>query len=73
MQFRTETSSDDRLPAAAVLRRYRIVDRTLKRWLDNSSLNFPRPLVVNGRRYFKLDELEQWERSRAADAHSEAA
>ncbi len=73
MQSHTETSSDDRLPAAAVLRRYRIVDRTLKRWLDNPSLNFPRPLVVNGRRYFKLGELEQWERSRAANARSEAA
>jgi hypothetical protein len=31
----TETSTDERLPAAAVLRRYKIVDRTLKRWLDN--------------------------------------
>ena len=73
MQFRTETISDDRLPAAAVLRRYRIVDRTLKLWLDNPSLNFPRPLVVNGRRYFRLTDLEQWERSRAANSYSAAA
>ena len=73
MQSHTKTSSDDRLPAAAVLRRYQIVDRTLKRWLDNPSLDFPRPLVVNGRRYFRLTDLEQWERSRAASSHRAAA
>lgn len=73
MQPQFETASDDLLPAAAVLRRYKIVDRTLKRWLDNSSLAFPRPLVVNGRRYFKAGELEQWERDRAASSHREAA
>jgi hypothetical protein len=72
MQPRTETATDDRLPAAAVLRRYRIVDRTLKRWLDNPRLAFPRPLLVNGRRCFKAADLDQWERDRAA-SHREAA
>lgn len=72
MQLHTETSSDERLPAAAVLRRYKIVDRTLKRWLDSPSLAFPRPLVINGRRYFRAADLEQWERDRAA-SHREAA
>lgn len=72
MQPHAETASDERLPAAAVLKRYRIVDRTLKRWLDNPGLKFPRPLVVNGRRYFRAVDLEQWERSRVA-SHREAA
>jgi hypothetical protein len=72
VQSNLEASSDERLPAAAVLRRYKIVDRTLKRWLDNPSLDFPRPLVVNGRRYFRAADLDQWERSRAAASHREA-
>jgi len=72
VQSQIQTAPDDRLPAAAVLRRYGIVDRTLKRWLDNPSLKFPRPLVVNGRRYFKVVDSEQWERDRAA-SHQEAA
>ena len=66
MPYQSETATDERLPAAAVRHRYEIVDRTLKRWLDNPSLKFPRPLIVNGRRYFKVAELEQWERDRAA-------
>jgi hypothetical protein len=73
VQSNLETASDERLPAAAVLRRYKIVDRTLKRWLDNLSLDFPRPLVVNGRRYFRAADLDQWERSRAAASYREVA
>src|SRR6266536_248117 len=53
------------LPARAVCARYRIVDRTLDRWLRNSELNFPRPLVINRRRYFRARELQAWERKRA--------
>jgi hypothetical protein len=54
------------LPARAVCARYQIVDRTLDRWLHNPALNFPRPLLINGRRYFRERLLGQWERSRAS-------
>jgi hypothetical protein len=54
------------LPARLVCDRYRICGRTLDRWLNNAALNFPRPLVINGRRYFKERAIEQWERCRAA-------
>ena len=54
------------LPARATAERYRVVLRTLNRWLDNPKMNFPRPLLINGRRYFKEAELEDWERSQAA-------
>ena len=55
------------LPAKPVCERYRIRDRTLDRWLANQALQFPRPIVINGRRYFRERRLEIWERSRAAD------
>jgi hypothetical protein len=52
------------LPARKVLDRYGIVDRTLDRWLDRPDLNFPRPVVINRRRYWAMEELRAWERSR---------
>ena len=56
------------LPAREVTRRYGVVDRTLGRWLENVDLGFPRPLVINKRRYFRLTDLERWERERARAA-----
>lgn len=54
------------LPASVVWRRYGVVDRTLDRWLANESLGFPKPLVINRRRYFRENELVEWERQRAS-------
>jgi hypothetical protein len=34
---------------------------TLWRRLHDERLKFPRPVVVNGRRYFKLSDIEAWE------------
>lgn len=53
------------LPTRLVLARYHIVDRTLDRWLADPALEFPRPLVVNKRRFFRERELVDWERQRA--------
>jgi hypothetical protein len=36
--------------------RYRVSDRTIDRWVRDPRLNFPKPLVINGRRFF--DEAE---------------
>jgi predicted DNA-binding transcriptional regulator AlpA len=50
-----------------VRRRYNISDMSLWRWLHDDALAFPRPaLVVNGRRYWREDDLLAWERNRAA-------
>jgi predicted DNA-binding transcriptional regulator AlpA len=53
------------LPAGQVRSRYGISDMALWRWLRNEQMNFPRPLRLNGRRYWKLADLEAWEASRA--------
>lgn len=50
-----------RLPSKAVTARFGISRRTLDRWLRDSVLNFPRPLVINHRLYFALGEIEAWE------------
>jgi hypothetical protein len=56
------------IPARKVQGRYDIADRTLDRWLESQTLNFPRPVVINKRRYWRLGELVAWERTRAARA-----
>lgn len=58
--------SERRLPARMVWERFGITGRTLDRWLANESLKFPRPLVINNRRYFDENQIVTWERARAA-------
>jgi predicted DNA-binding transcriptional regulator AlpA len=59
------TTEDCLLPARKVLIRYDIADRTLDSWLHKKSKSdFPRPVIINRRRYFKLSELQAWEKQR---------
>jgi hypothetical protein len=55
----------DHLSASATARRYGVSVRTISRWVDKDA-EFPRPLIINWRRYFKITDLEVWERARAA-------
>jgi predicted DNA-binding transcriptional regulator AlpA len=52
------------LPTAAVRARYGVSDMSLWRWLHNEALGFPHPMRIQGRRFWKLAELESWEASR---------
>jgi predicted DNA-binding transcriptional regulator AlpA len=56
------------LPAGQVRIRYGVSDMAIWRWLRNEQLNFPRPIRINGRRFWKRTELEAWEASRAAES-----
>lgn len=61
-----QTSTDVFLPAVRVLERYKISQMSLWRWQRDPRLNFPKPMRVSGRRYYRLAELEQFERERVA-------
>ena len=52
------------LPASQVRTRYGVSDMSLWRWLHHNSLGFPHPLRINGRQFWKLEDLECWEASR---------
>jgi predicted DNA-binding transcriptional regulator AlpA len=54
------------LPGRQVHDRYNVSEMTIWRWLHNAELKFPKPTVINRRRYWLLEELEQWERMRAS-------
>jgi predicted DNA-binding transcriptional regulator AlpA len=63
----TDTAYDALLPARKTMQRYGIADRTLDRWLADPALGFPKPVVVNRRRYFRVADLTAWERDRAKE------
>ena len=56
------------LPARRVWERYGITDRSLDRWILREGLRFPKPVVINGRRYWYEAELSAWERDRRSAA-----
>jgi predicted DNA-binding transcriptional regulator AlpA len=61
------------LSANKVWTRYGITPRTLDRWLEREDLGFPQPAVVIARRrYWRLQDLERWEASRAASERKAA-
>jgi len=37
-----------------------ISDMTLWRWLENESLNFPRPIYIGNRRYWREADVIEW-------------
>lgn len=62
-------TADTRMTGPQVRARFgNISDMTLWRWLQNAAMAFPKPLVINGRRYWRLADIEAWEHSRALKA-----
>jgi hypothetical protein len=60
----TRRSDKKRLTSGALAARYGVVVRTIDRWAEDPKLNFPKPIIVNRRRYWSAAELDQWDRSR---------
>ncbi|TCL70563.1 helix-turn-helix protein [Rhizobium sp. BK251] len=54
------------LTGTQVADRYHITDVTLWRWLKDDGLCFPQPMRINRRRFFREDELVEWERTRSS-------
>ncbi len=56
------------VPGAKVLARYGISPMTRWRWERNPALSFPKPIIINGRKLWRLSDLEAWERARGTPA-----
>jgi hypothetical protein len=54
-----------KLPTRSVCARYGICSRTIARWERDPDLNFPQPMVLNGRKYYDEDALTAFDRARA--------
>jgi hypothetical protein len=66
MKMSHPSITDRKLPDRVVRDRYGVCSRTLARWDNNPELNFPKPTIINGRKYRSEDELASWDRLRAA-------
>ena len=55
------------LTASQLMARYSVCRRTIGRWTDDADLNFPQPIVINTRRYWREDAIETWEAARIAN------
>ena len=61
------------LTARDVETRYGGVSRnTLFRWQRDPELEFPRPVVIRGRRYWRIEELAAWEDRHLCDTEEGA-
>ena len=57
---------DTHLTARQLTARYSICRRTVGRWTESPTLDFPKPIVINKRRYWREAEIKAWEATRAA-------
>jgi predicted DNA-binding transcriptional regulator AlpA len=58
------SATDGFLSGPKVDARYGISPMTRWRWQRSLTLNFPKPIDINGRKFWKVAKLEAWERSR---------
>ncbi len=56
-------SNGNFLSARKVWERYSVTSMTLHRWLQNEQLGFPKPLYIGRFRFWRLDDLEAWEKA----------
>jgi predicted DNA-binding transcriptional regulator AlpA len=51
------------LTAVKTRQRYgNVTEMTLYRWERDAKFDFPKPVRINSRKYFRLSELQEWER-----------
>ncbi|WP_426041681.1 helix-turn-helix transcriptional regulator [Brevundimonas sp. TWP2-3-4b1] len=55
------------LTARQLMARYCVCRRTIGRWTNQPGLNFPKPVEINRRRYWREDDIEQWEQGRRGE------
>lgn len=67
------TDEGQRVTSKFLMQRFDISDRTVDRWEADPKLNFPKALRINGRRYWLLADIVEWERSREAETRLETA
>ena len=73
--FEKRDANDDGalLPARQVWERYGVTDMTLHRWIRDERRNFPKPVYIGRFRYWRLADLQRWERSRPTERGQQAA
>ena len=58
------------LTAPKVQARYGVSDMSIYRWCKNPAMQFPQPIYFGRMRFWRIDELEAWERAQAAKSRA---
>lgn len=60
--------TDNQLTPATAVRQTLggVSSMTLWRWLKDEEMNFPKPLFINGRRYWRAADIAAWLEAREA-------
>jgi predicted DNA-binding transcriptional regulator AlpA len=53
------------VPTKRVAERYDSSTRTIERWTDDPTLNFPKPIYIKRRRFWREDELDDFDAAQA--------
>jgi hypothetical protein len=53
---------EQHLPTTAVARRYNVTPRSVDRWVDDPDLGFPKPVIMNKRKYWSIRALVDYDR-----------
>lgn len=61
-------SSENFMTSRMLKDRYRCSDMTLHRWERHPTLDFPKPLRINGRRLWREADIAEWELQRSGRA-----
>ncbi|MHC2367449.1 putative DNA-binding transcriptional regulator AlpA [Bradyrhizobium diazoefficiens] len=56
-----------------VAKYFGVTKMTLWRWQQNPQLNFPKPSLINGIAYTRIDEIEKWMKTRVVKRIDHAA
>lgn len=61
------------VPAPTIAKEFGVARRTIGRWFVDTSLEFPQPVEINRRLYFRRADIEAWKMSRLRASIVEAA
>ena len=64
--------TEEYLTGPQVDRRYGFSSMSRWRWVNDPELGFPKPMKIRGRLFFRLSELEEWERAMATKSRRAA-
>jgi hypothetical protein len=57
----TLSAANDLVPATHLARELAITRRTLARWRDDPKLEFPQPIIINERWFFRRADIAAWQ------------
>jgi hypothetical protein len=59
-------------PTSKTAKRYNVCTKTIQRWRNTPELGFPAPVIINGRPYDRVEELDEFDRRNTRKAAAQS-